>query len=122
MTRKAMDYKGLAVSTFRRTIGEAFPLIWERSLKEDWQQEIELAAWEAGRQRLALKPAVQLCARHCYRFLVEAGFVRPRVTVNGKRVWRSWRPANHHYLRWLVCSRYYRPMNDGAKTRLLPAH
>lgn len=72
------DYPALAAYTFKIVARETYYALVRMGLTSDWEQEIQLAAWEAKRGRLRLDTARRFCARAAYHALKRFGFVRGR--------------------------------------------
>ena len=71
------DYRNLAITAFHNTARKAFGVLCDHSHYEDWEQECELAAWQAEQAGMPLNEAVRFCSRACYRFLRSLGFRKP---------------------------------------------
>jgi hypothetical protein len=72
---------GMAVVAFRRTAIGAFRQVLSRGLRDDWQQEMALAAWRCERDRLSKDDAWRLLARAAYHAMKHLGFRRTKRPV-----------------------------------------
>jgi hypothetical protein len=59
--------------------------IAEHGHKEDVEQEITLAAWQAERDRLGTQPAMRFFCRSAYHFMRSLGYHRP----GGRGQWQD---------------------------------